>query len=219
MYFLPTSPWHGQGTSFWPGSSGAPTECMQGMNGPSPRASSTRCPIRVMIFMCTVTYAESVICTPMCAIGEPIGPIEKGITYIVRPRMQPSNRPRSVARIFAGSSQLFVGPASSFVFAQMKVRASTRATSLGWERARNECGRFAGFRRTNVPASTNPSHSASYSSSDPSHQWTDAGLQRSSIASTHARRRLVRRTGRHGAGHCLLLGLAWSAGGFARSLI
>ena len=31
------------------------------------------------------------ICTPMCAIGEPSGPMLKGTTYIVRPRMQPSN--------------------------------------------------------------------------------------------------------------------------------
>ena len=41
-----------------------------------------------------------------------------------------------MALIFAGSSQLLVGPASSFVFEQMKVRSSTRATSLGCERAR-----------------------------------------------------------------------------------
>jgi hypothetical protein len=29
----------------------------------------------------------------------------------------------------------------------MKVRFSTRATSLGWERARKLFGRFSGFRR------------------------------------------------------------------------
>jgi hypothetical protein len=32
-----------------------------------------------------------------------------------------------------GSIQLLVGPASSFVGVQMKVRCSTRATSLGFE--------------------------------------------------------------------------------------
>jgi hypothetical protein len=33
---------------------------------------------------------------------------------MVRPRMQPSNRPFSVWRISAGAVQLLVGPASSF---------------------------------------------------------------------------------------------------------
>ena len=72
----------------------------------------------------------------MWAIGEPSGPIEKGTTYIVRPFMQPSNRPFRVFRISAGSRQLLVGPAPSSVSEQMKVRSSTRATSLGSERAR-----------------------------------------------------------------------------------
>ncbi len=72
----------------------------------------------------------------MCEMCEPMGPMLKGTTYIVRPRMQPLNRPLSVARISAGSTQLLVGPASSFDFEQMKVRSSTRATSEGSERAR-----------------------------------------------------------------------------------
>ena len=90
----------------------------------------------------------------MCAIEEPSGPIENGTTYIVRPRMQPSNRPFSVSRISAGSHQLFVGPASSSRSEQMKVRSSTRATSVGSDSARYEFGRFASDRRSNVPAST-----------------------------------------------------------------
>jgi hypothetical protein len=65
-----------------------------------------------------------------------MGPIENGITYIVRPRMQPSKRRFKVARISRGSTQLLVGPASSFLSLQMKVRSSIRATSLGCERAR-----------------------------------------------------------------------------------
>ena len=44
---------------------------------------------------------------------DPIGPIEKGITYIVRPRMQPSNSRCSVPRISSGAIQLLVGPACS----------------------------------------------------------------------------------------------------------
>ena len=45
--------------------------------------------------------------------------MEKGMTYMVRPFMQPLNRPASVSRILAGSSQLLVGPASSFFSEQM----------------------------------------------------------------------------------------------------
>ena len=92
--------------------------------------------MRVMIRMLTATYAESVICTPMCAIGEPSGPIEKGTTYIVRPCIEPRNRSLSVSRISAGSRQLLVGPASLSRSEQMNVRSSTRATSPGSERAR-----------------------------------------------------------------------------------
>ena len=58
------------------------------------------------------------------------GPIEKGTTYIVRPFIEPLNRPPSSSRISAGSRQLLVGPASCSRSVQMKVRSSTRATSL-----------------------------------------------------------------------------------------
>ena len=58
-----------------------------------------------------------------------------GSTYIVRPFMQPLNRPFSVRRISNGFTQLLVGPAASFDSEQMKVRSSTRATSLASLRA------------------------------------------------------------------------------------
>ena len=61
--------------------------------------------------------------------------MQKGTTYIVRPRMAPLNRPFSVARIPTGSAQLFVGPASTSFSEQMKVRLSTRATSRGSDAA------------------------------------------------------------------------------------
>ena len=69
-------------------------------------------------------------------MSEPIGPIENGTTYIVRPRIEPSNSSVSVARISPGSRQLFVGPASASVAEQMNVRSSTRATSPGSDSAR-----------------------------------------------------------------------------------
>ena len=80
----------------------------------------------------------------MCEMSEPSGPIENGTTYIVRPRMQPrksggvpsASPVCSSARISAGAFQLLVGPASCSRSEQMKVRSSTRATSLGLLRAR-----------------------------------------------------------------------------------
>src|SRR3972149_1373549 len=106
----------------------------------------------------------------MCAIGEPTGPMLKGITYIVRPRIEPSNLDFSVALILLGGFQLLVGPASSCFSLQMNVRSSTRATSLGWLRARNELGRNFGLSRMNVPAATISLHSRSYSCCEPLHQ-------------------------------------------------
>ena len=72
----------------------------------------------------------------MWAMGEPTGPMLNGITYRVRPFMQPEKSPFSFAFISAGSAQLLVGPASSSVGEQMKVRSSTRATSAGSDQIR-----------------------------------------------------------------------------------
>ncbi len=136
MYFVSLQ---GHGTSCWPGASGAPTLCTAGTQD-APRAIASRAgsPMRVIVPMLTTTYGESVTCTPKRAIGEPMGPIAKGTTYIVRPRMAPRMTPSSSARIAAGSRQLLVGPASASSSVQMKVRLSRRATSLSAERARKE---------------------------------------------------------------------------------
>ena len=50
--------------------------------------------------------------------------------------MLPANFSPSSFRISPGSRQWLVGPASSSDSEQMNVRSSTRATSLGSERAR-----------------------------------------------------------------------------------
>src|SRR5205085_12537061 len=86
--------------------------------------------------------------------------------------------------ISVGLAQLLVGPASAFVLEQIYVRASTRATSLGCERARKQPGGFCSFSRVSVPFFTINSHSAPYSSSEPSHQNTRAGLHNRTISST-----------------------------------
>ena len=72
-------------------------------------------------------------CTPIGDMGDPIGPMLNGSTYIVRPAIEPSKSDLNLRRIANGSSQLLVGPAASFEREQMKVRFSTRATSLGCE--------------------------------------------------------------------------------------
>ena len=68
--------------------------------------------------------------------------------------MQPLKAPRRVARISSGGAQLLVGPASSFVREQMKVRSSTRATSDGWDRTRKQFGRFSWLSGMNDPVAT-----------------------------------------------------------------
>ena len=57
--------------------------------------------------------------------------MQNGMTYMVRPRMHPRYSSVIIAFISAGSHQLLVTPASDSSNEQMKVRSSTRATSLG----------------------------------------------------------------------------------------
>ena len=65
-----------------------------------------------MICMETATYSESVIWTPNLGSAASRGPMQKAITYMVRPAMAP--RYSSVITVFmsTGSIQLLVGPAS-----------------------------------------------------------------------------------------------------------
>ena len=142
----------GHGASCSLGASGAPTECRPFTNSPSvPSMSSIFEPTRAMMCILATTYGESLISTPIFDIGDPIGPMEYGMTYIVRPRIAPAKRWVSFCLIFTGSSQWLVGPASSFVAEQMKVWSSTRATSNVVDRTRMLLGRFWGFRGIAVP--------------------------------------------------------------------
>ena len=74
--------------------------------------SSTRVPIRAMIRIDATTYGESVISTPNIGSSASSGPMQNGMTYIVRPRMQPRYRSVMSAFISPGSIQLLVAPAS-----------------------------------------------------------------------------------------------------------
>ncbi len=75
--------------------------------------------MRVMMRMETTTYSESVISTPSFGSSAPRGPMQKGTTYMVRPRMLPRYRSVMRVRISAGSIQLLVGPASICFSEQM----------------------------------------------------------------------------------------------------
>ena len=92
-------------------------------------------PMRVMIRMFTTTYAESVSSTPRRAAGEPTGPMQNGMTYIVRPSIDPRNRSNSLALISPGSRQLLVGPASASCSEQTNVHSSLRDVSEGSDAA------------------------------------------------------------------------------------
>ena len=114
---------------------------------------------------------------PILHRGDPSGPIANGITYNVRPFIEPLNSPSIRCFISAGSAQWLVGPASSLVFEQMNVRSSTRATSLGCDLARKQPGRFCGLSRVSVPLRSMRSHRLLNSSSEPSHQNTRSGAR------------------------------------------
>src|SRR5688572_19135597 len=128
-----------------------------------------------MICMFTTTYSESVISIPIWDMGEPIGPILNGITYMVRPFMHPVSNFINVCFISLGSTQLLVGPACSFLRLQINVRSSTLATSLGSLKQAKLFGLLEGFSRTKVPRSTSASHISLYSSWEPSHHLTCSG--------------------------------------------
>ena len=125
------------------------------------------------------------ISTPSWEMLLPSGPMQNGITYMVRPRMAPSKISANVWRISLGAIQLLVGPASSSFSEQMNVRSSTRATSPGSDAHQKLFGRSSGFSRVKVPFSTSRLVSRSHSSGEPSHQTTSSGLVSSAISRTH----------------------------------
>src|SRR5881409_2568902 len=132
--------------------------------------------MRAMTRIETTTYSESVSSTPNIGFSASTGPMQNGITYMVRPRMQPRYSSVMTDFISAGSIQLLVGPASDSSSEQMNLRSSTRATSSGSDAAQNELSFFSWLSLTNVPASTSLLVMRSHSSSDPSHQTMRSGV-------------------------------------------
>ena len=91
-----------------------------------------------------------------------------------------------IAFISSGAIQLLVAPASASSRLQMKVRSSTRATSVGSEAQWKEFGFLSGSSRVNVPARDQGSVSSVHSLSEPVHQWIASGWVSSATSATQA---------------------------------
>src|SRR5882757_9927639 len=102
--------------------------------------------------------------------GDAAGPKMYGITYIVRPFIEPVNKPPKVFLASAGAIQLLVGLAFSLSRVQMKVTFSVRATSLGSLRCSRQFGYVFSFNCNVWPSLINCCWMRAASSSDPSHQ-------------------------------------------------
>ena len=110
----------------------SPVECIPLTNPPSLSIlDSASSPILVIKYMLATTYGLSVISTPHLESSEPIGPMQYGMTYMVLPSMQFSNKSSSFSCASLGSIQLLFGPASAASSVQIKVKCSTLATSDG----------------------------------------------------------------------------------------
>ena len=106
---------------------------------------------------------------------------------MVRPCIAPSKRVRSLAYMTCGSSQLLVGPASSFLREQIKVLPSTRATSLMAVRWSRQPGSFSGLRASISPVARAWSRSSLSWASLPSIQTTLSGFTSAFISSIQLR--------------------------------
>lgn len=82
----------GHATSASPSASGIPTEWIAGTKSADSSSifSSTWVPMRAITRIEAVTYAESVTSTPNIGCSASRWPMTKGMTYIVRPFMQPA---------------------------------------------------------------------------------------------------------------------------------
>ena len=140
--------------------------------------------------MLTATYGESVTSTPMYESCEPSGPMLKGTTYIVRPRIAAGEEPVQLRAHLGGVHPVVRGPGVG-----LALGADEGAVLDPGDVARVGRGpvraRPLGVRSSsvNVPASTSCLQSSSYSSSEPSNQWTPSGWQSATMSSTQSSRR------------------------------
>src|SRR5437660_6177328 len=109
------------------------------------------------------------------------------MTNMVRPRIAPLSIVWSFKYISAGSDQLLVGPASSFVGVQMNVNCSTRATSFGFERCKYERGSFVSLNLNKTFCFNDSEIRNSFSAFEPSHQKMFSGWVSNSTSCTQLR--------------------------------
>ena len=131
MYF---SLLHGHGTSFWPGASGAPTVCMHGTTRLSSLSISRK-------HGSADARHDPHVDDDVRRVGQLHADLrhrradrphaERQHVHRAAAHAAVEQAPSACGASRTGSSQLFVGPAPSFESEQMKVRSSTRATSLG----------------------------------------------------------------------------------------
>src|SRR5664279_6182692 len=88
--------------------------------------------------------------------------------------------------IWSGAIQLLVGPASFSSTEQMKVLASTRATSEGSDVQWNELGLMSSLRRVKVPDATSLSVRVFHSWSEPVTQEMRSGVVSAATSATQA---------------------------------
>lgn len=145
-----------------------------------------------MIFMDSTTYGESVISIPILERGEPTGPMLKGMTYMVRPFMQPGNLSLIAACMSFSAIQLpsipgvafsVTGTVCSFESVEMNVFPSTLATSAGLVLASQQFSYFG--RGMMVPFFSMMPWSNLLSPSVPSQMCTLSGWQSSTHFSTY----------------------------------
>src|SRR6266850_72948 len=105
---------------------------------------------------------------------------------MVRPRIAPFSSPYSFEYVSAGSDQLFVGPAPSLVGVQMNVTFSTRATSFGFERCKQDRGTLFSFSLINTFCFNDSAIRNSFSRSEPSHQKMFSGFVSFPISCTQS---------------------------------
>jgi len=110
----------------------------------------------------------------MWAIRDPMGPMLKGITYRVRPRIEPLKRPFNVAASLGGR------PSCCWAGIDLVARADEgpvlHSRHVAWVRAAEEAvGTLFRIEPEEGAGLTISSVSWSYSACDPSHQYTRSG--------------------------------------------
>ena len=149
---------------------------------PLPNQASAGVPILVMIRIDTANIAaESVTSPPTGRCCRRAGPCKNGITYMVRPRMQPPKISANVLRISAGRDPV-VGRARVLFPLRADEGAILNPCHITRVRAHQKLfGRSFGFSRMNPVLHEQTGQPLPLLPPEPSHQMTSSGLVSSAI--------------------------------------